>query len=96
MSVTCPTELPQAEYLRLFDPSVRDAVRASLQRPGVAAAICYEVLDMCSSQHGRRTSMICGPGCTYTLEQGLSHRLGDVPSRFAYPIHYTVVPTTED
>ncbi len=90
MSITTPNRLERPAYLALFDPQVHAAILAGLSRPDVTGAVCYEVQDFCSSQFGHRTSVLVGPGCTYSLQTALAGRLGDVPSRMAYPIAYYV------
>lgn len=58
--------------------------------PGIAdtGVVVFEYLDMNSSQYGNRTAMICGPQRSYTLEEACEGRLGDVPSRFEYPVAF--------
>ena len=81
-------ELSKAQFLELFDPSVRGAIERNAAKPGVDAVVCFEVLQMDSSKFGHRQALIVGPGCTYKVSdiEGAGFRLGDVPSRFAYPV----------
>jgi len=84
-------ELNEAEFLALFDESVRADIRRKGTGDGVEAVVCFENLDMWSSNLGHRTAMIVGPGCTYQLAQIETlpnFRLGDVPSRFQYPVAF--------
>lgn len=76
--------------IELADKSVRERLCTAADREGVAGMVMYEVLDMSSSQHGRRSFLVYGPGCVSakTLEEAIAGRLGDVPSRFAYPVAY--------
>lgn len=85
-------QLPEEEFLALFDTSVHEAIKANAAKEGVEAVICFENLDMWSSQFGLRTAMIVGPSCTYQLATlGPDFRLGDVPSRFQYPTAYWLI-----
>jgi len=85
--------LPIGDFLDLFDESVRGAIVAAKGRyPDAEAIVCCECLDMCSSQFGQRSALVVGPSNSWTLdfivdpENGF--RLGDVPSRFQYPVAY--------
>lgn len=83
-------ELTREELLQHFDRSAREKVRA-LWQPDAEAVVLYQVLDMSSSQLGRTSAMVVGPeekGFSYTLAKALAGRLGDVPSRFAYPVAF--------
>ncbi|HYG24484.1 MAG TPA: hypothetical protein VEH04_17025 [Verrucomicrobiae bacterium] len=79
-------ELTEDEFLDLFDPSVHEVLKVKSKLPGADAVVCFEVLDMSSSQCGHRTALVIGPGCTYQEGHLVDARLGDVPSRFAYPV----------
>lgn len=84
-------KLTEAEFIDLFDPSVRDAVLALAARhPDCEAIVCFENLDLSSSNLGARTALVVGPSNTYKLEDIIKPgaRLGDVPSRFQYPVSY--------
>lgn len=80
-------ELPQKEFLELFDPTVHSKIVANSCKPGVEAVVCLENLQMDSSNFGKRTALIVGPGCTYQLKhlEG-EFRLGELPSTFQYPV----------
>lgn len=84
-------ELTLEQFLGRFEAGVRDALLANGRKPGVSHLVLFENLDFCSSNFGQRTALIVGPGCTYTLEQAAGNRLGDVPSRFQYPVAYCAV-----
>jgi hypothetical protein len=81
-------ELSRAEFLALFDSTVHEAIRAATELPGTDALVCMEVLQMDSSQCGHRTALAVGPGRTFKVSDlsTAGFRLGDVPSRFAYPV----------
>lgn len=88
------------DYLRLFDESVHGKIRASALQPGITHVVCFEVLDLWSSNVGHRVSLVVGTkpeGAeipSWTLDRVLgtpNFRLGDVPSRFQYPVAYADV-----
>lgn len=83
-------QIPSAElFLGMFDPSVHAAIESRLARPGVIGVACFENQDFSSSRFGDRTALIYGPGCTIkTRDEIAKQRLGDVPSRFQYPVAY--------
>ena len=63
-------KLPIEEYLDLFEPTVHDAIRASLSREGVSGAACMVNHVFEPGKFGRKVSMIFGPGCTFkSIEQ---------------------------
>lgn len=79
--------LSEAELIELFDPTVRVALQAKLADPQVEHIVVYECLQMDSSSFGARTALVVGPTWTYrTLAEAAAGRLGDVPSRFQYPV----------
>lgn len=88
------------DYLKLFDPAVQGKIRGSALAEGVTHLVCFENIDMWSSMCGHRTSLAVGDKQTYTLEKVLKRayaRLGDVPSRFQYPVAYaSVVPLQKE
>jgi hypothetical protein len=58
-------------------------------RHDVEGVMAFRVEQLDSSQAGHMTFLIYGPGCTYkTVDEIAAGRLGDVPSRFAYPFAY--------
>jgi len=68
------------DYLKLFDESLRGKICGSALGDGVTHVVCFENLDMWSSQLGHRTSMVVGTKQAYTLEKLLGTpfaRLGD-------------------
>ena len=84
------------DFLAEFDESVHSVIEERLARPGVAGVMQYVVLDMSSSQLGKSTAMIFGPGCTYkTAAEAAAGHLGDVPSRFQYPQIYYLKETSD-
>lgn len=77
------------EFLTLFAPAVQDAIVKIYAREDVSGVVCYENLDLSSSQIGTRSALAYGPGCQVkTIEEAAKYRLGDVPSRFQYPVAY--------
>lgn len=93
MNVTNPTSLTREEFIALFDPEVHPALKANLDRPDVAGIVCFENLDIGSPSLGHRAALIYGPGCTAKRLADLRDRhLGDVPSRFQWPVHYYQKP----
>lgn len=77
------------KFLELADAAMQHQIAALLNSPGVNGIMCYEVKQIDSSQFGRRSFMTFGPDRTVkTLDEAMQHRLGDVPSRFAYPVAY--------
>lgn len=84
-------ELTPNDFLNLFDPSVHSAILASAARyPDKEALVCFENIDMSSSQIGQRAALVVGPSNTYKLEDIIKPgaRLGDIPSRFQYPVSF--------
>ena len=84
-------ELSIGDFLDLFDDSVRSKIVAAGSRyPDKQAIVCFENLDMWSSNLGHRSAVVVGPSTSWTLEKVVEpgFRLGDVPSRFQYPVAY--------
>lgn len=84
-------KLTPNDFLDLFDESVHSAILASAARyPDREALVCFENLQMDSSLFGLRSALVVGPSNTYNLEDIVKSgaRLGDVPSRFMYPVSY--------
>lgn len=85
------------DFLKLFDDDIHGPIRGLAIKEGVTHLICMENLDFCSSQLGKRTAMAAGNPTAQALgRQTLAEllgtaflRLGDVPSRFQYPVAYT-------
>jgi hypothetical protein len=80
-------EVSQESFLALFDKEVHAKIVKNSRQTGVEAVVCLENLQMDSSQCGHRAALIVGPSCTFQvkhLEDGF--RLGEVPSRFQYPV----------
>ena len=78
------------EMLALADESIYEQLTRLYNTDKYTGLVCFEVLDMCSSQLGHRTFCVIG-GDTFpnveSLVNGNVH-LGDVPSRMAYPKVY--------
>ena len=88
------------DFLKLFDEEVHGKIRGAALGPGVTHVVCLENLDTWSSRYGHRVALTVGikpegkDVPTWTLEDVLGtkyFRLGDVPSRFQYPVCYAGV-----
>lgn len=86
-------ELSLDKFLNLFDKSVHNKITMLSKLDGTEALVCFEVLQMDSSCFGDRTCLAVGDGRTYKLNDLKIIRLGDVPSRFAYPVALTLIST---
>lgn len=81
--------IPLDELLAKFDKAYHRPIRDLLDQEHVQGIVVFENLQMDSSQFGNRGAVIYGTTCTYkTVEECAAGRLGDVPSRFAYPVAY--------
>jgi len=81
--IDCGCETSEDE----LDEGVHWDIQHTLYRDGVDAVVCFENLDMSSNQLGRRTAMAIGPDRTYkTVDAVQGKHLGDVPSRFQWPV----------
>lgn len=94
-----------ADFLEMFDPEVHGKIRGAALGPGITHVVCLENLDIWSSQLGHRTALVVGvrpEGAevpSWTLGDVLSKpyfRLGDVPSRFQYPVAYASVESLRE
>ena len=85
-------ELSIGDFLALCDESVHSAIlQAAARYPDRTALVCFENIDLSSSQLGHRTACVVGPSNTFRSLEHLTQpgvRLGDVPSRFQYPVAY--------
>lgn len=93
------------DFLKLFDESIHGHIRSAALKPGMTHVVCLENLDMWSSQFGHRSALAVGhrpEGAeipTWTIGDVLKtpyFRLGDVPSRFQYPVAYASVVGLRD
>ena len=88
-------QITLAELLSMFDESVHDAIRRSAALEGATHVVVLEVLQMDSSMFGHRQALAVGDAPrSWTLDYVLDtpyFRLGDVPSRFSYPVAYAPV-----
>lgn len=93
------------DFLRLFNPDLHGKIRGAALAPGITHVVCLENLDMWSSRCGHRMALTVGvkpDGAetpTWTIEQVLKtpyFRMGDTPSRFAYPVAYAAVETLRE
>lgn len=75
-----------AEFLALFDPSVHAAIIKKAAMPSVEAVVCFECVDFCSSNFGRRTAVIVGEPYTFKSVAFCEGKwLNDLPSQRQYP-----------
>lgn len=81
-------ELSKDEFLALFDPSVHGAILLAAKTVKAEAVVCMENLQMDSSRFGDRVALCVGAECTYQIAhcEQAGFRLGDLPSRFQYPV----------
>lgn len=87
------------DFLKLFDEEVHGKIRGAALADGATHVLCMENLDLWSSNLGHRTALIVGEKQTWTLQKALGtpyFRLGDVPSRFQYPVAYASVAAFRD
>jgi hypothetical protein len=83
------SKLTETQLLDKLDPSVHDRVLASAAKyQDCEALVLFENIDMSSSELGRRSVLVVGPSNTRTLAQAVETHLGDVPSRFQFPVAY--------
>jgi hypothetical protein len=78
------------EFLAQFDEEVHSRLREVMNREGVSSLVMFENQMFDSSAFGQRTALCVGSGCTYkSVEEAAGMHLGEVPSRFQYPLLYT-------
>lgn len=81
--------ITKQQLFALADPEVNETLARLLFYGETTAIVVFEVLQMDSSQCGHRQFLSIGPTRTYkTIAEVAPHHLGDVPSRFAYPVSY--------
>jgi hypothetical protein len=83
----------KAQLFALFSPHMQDELEEKWTADGVTGFVCFENLQMDSSEAGKRTAYAFGAGMTYDSAKQLVRevpRLGDAPSRFQYPVSYCV------
>jgi hypothetical protein len=80
------------EFYALFSPDAQDQMERLWAEEGTTGFICYENLQMDSSNFGHRSALAFGTGRSTgrSADEALevTPRLGDVPSRFQYPVAY--------
>jgi hypothetical protein len=82
-------ELALLKFLERFDESVHTQILERFNRKDVDGAVLFENIQLDSSNLGKRTACIYGPGCTYeTLEKISQGWLNDLPSQRQYPVAY--------
>jgi len=87
--------LTSTEFLALFPSTdIHMAMKRALERyPDALGMVCYENLAFDSSQFGERAMLVIGPSNTIrTLEDVKNTPIGDVPSRFKYPVSFCPRP----
>jgi hypothetical protein len=92
VSISIPTVEGQS-FLELFAPELRTAFKAALERyPDALGMVCYENLDFNSSEFGARAALVVGPSNTLKEVPDGHTPIGDVPSRFKYPVGFCSRP----
>lgn len=81
-------ELTREEFFALFDPSVHDQLSMSASLGGTEAMVVMENLQTNSVCFGMRSAIAVGSGRCFPLSavESPGFRLGEVPSRFQYPV----------
>lgn len=74
------------QLIMMVDENLRTRIAKIADRADVNGVVMFENMQMDSSLCGQRHFMIYGPGCTY--KDVPTGHLGDVPSRFAWPVAY--------
>lgn len=74
-----------SQLLEMVDEDIRGRLAAMASKDGVSGVVCFENMQV-GLLCGQRHFMIYGPDCTY--KDVPTGHLGDVPSRFAWPVAY--------
>jgi hypothetical protein len=85
--------ISKAQFFALFSPPMQDELEEKWTDDGVAGFVCYENLQMDSSEFGKRDALVFGPGFTFNSAKHavrVTPRFGNVPSNFKYPVAYCV------
>lgn len=93
-NVVVAAHLSFDDFLQLFAEDLHGKIRGFALKDGVTHVVCFENLDMWSSELGQRSAVIVGSKQTHSIESILDtpySRIGDVPSRFRYPVAYASV-----
>ena len=78
--------IAREDFFKLMDESLHERMNEMLARPDVDGMMAYQIPDMWSSQFGRISAVIFGPGCSIkTAFDAAAGHLGETPSQFAYP-----------
>jgi hypothetical protein len=78
--------------LERMDPSTHHAIREAIHVNQATAIVLYRNNDMCSSHLGESTVVCIGGLCSsQSLDSINGLHLGDVPSRFQWPIEWAPV-----
>jgi len=97
MPVTSLTEITLSELYKMFHKSVHSDLDAKIVKTRAEYVVVFENLQMDSSNFGHRSALMIGAQCeNKTIDDIRERRLGDVPSRFQYPVHYAKVPWVGD
>ena len=85
------------DYLAQFDRDVHHHIIEQLNRDDVDGCVHFINMQMDSSAHGSKSSLIYGPGCTRkTLEECLEGHLHDLPSQRQYPTMFYRKASTDE
>jgi hypothetical protein len=82
--------LSAEDFLGKFLTEMRPALKAALLRyTDCHGLVLYENLTMDASEFGAVAALVCGPSNSMrTLEDVKNTPIGDVPSRFKYPVGF--------
>lgn len=79
-------ELKLEEFLALFDESIHtNILELTKHYPDAQGLVCFENIQLDSSERGMRTASVFGPSNTYNEGNLSDVRLGNLPSNFRYP-----------
>ena len=82
-------KITMGKLKELTHVSIHARLEQSLKKEGVDYLVLFENQQFDSSEFGKRSILSVGPTCTYkTLEEVAKGHLGNVPSRFQYPVSY--------
>lgn len=86
------------ELLECMDVSTHEQIARLAGREGFRGFVMYRNETFDSSCFGEEKMMACGDEgyFTYTIAKALVSHLGDVPSRFMYPIWFYDKETSDD
>jgi len=88
--ITNPVEVTLEALINEFGIDQADVIKNSIDRTRATHVVMFENQLMGASEFGKRSILCVGEHCTYSLQEALKSHLGDVPSRFQYPVKYAV------